>query len=418
MAKASTQNPHGTVETVVFAAVGKDILLQIVEDYEGRELGYENSQAKEKKKRYTASYRKMVKPVLETLVFRASNPTRRPILKGVAMVRRYLDKKPLCYPETERVPEGLRTESWSELLIEDDWGSPRIVKHYFELCVLHNLEKALKNKEVWVEGYYRYRNPDEDLPRDWADMWMTYCHKHRIPTRSDDFIGPIREELTSALIKANEFFSEKRDVYIYYPGNGVKGLFRIPKIVKGPEHPILQKIKKKTLDRWGILDLADILLEADRQVDFSRFLYSTAQRQVLNPNEIRERLLLSILGRGTGLGLKRIHAAARPSFSYDDLLYFNKRFMHLDSMREAIAALVNRIHEVRSPEIWGKTTGCSSDGKYLGAWEQNLVAQWNPHYQECGIMMYGMIDTNSAGIHAQVRRGTRGGGHDHGFAPP
>jgi TnpA family transposase len=205
---------------------------------------------------------------------------------------------------------------------------------------------------------------------------------------------------------ANEYFSEKRDVYIYYPGNGEKGLFRIPKIVKGPEHPILDEIKQKTLDRWGILDLVDILLEADIQVDFTRFFYSTAQRQVLNYKEIRERLLLSFLGRGTGLGLKRVHAAAKPSFSYEDLIYFNKRFVHIDSVREAISALVNKIISVRSPEIWRNSTTCTSDGKYLGAWEQNLVAQWNPHYQQCGIMSYFLVDENSAGVHSQVRHGT------------
>jgi TnpA family transposase len=103
--------------------------------------------------------------------------------------------------------------------------------------------------------------------------------------------------------------------------------------------------------------------------------------------------------------LKRIHAAAKPSFSYEDLIYFNKRFVHIDSVREAIAALVNRIFTVRNPEIWLAATTCTSDGKYLGAWEENLVAQWNPHYQECGIMSYFMVDNNSAGIHSQVRQG-------------
>lgn len=406
MAKASTQNPHDTIENILFPAVGKDVLYQIVEEYEGRELKYENTLAVEKKKRYTGSYRKMMKPVLETLVFKTGNPTRKPILDGLALVGKYLDKNHMCYPETETIPEELLTDAWKEMVIEDSWGTPRIVKHYFELCVLQKLEKALKNKEVWVEGSYRYRNPDQDLPQDWADMRVNYCKKHRIPERSEDFIQPIQEELVSALEKANKFFSKKQDVYIYYPGNSERGLFRIPKIVQGPEHPVLQEIKQKTMDRWGILDLADILLEADRQVNFSRFFYSTAQRKVLDPQEIRERLLLSLLGRGTGLRLKQIHAAAKPSFSYEDLIYFNKRFMHLDSVREAIAALVNRIQEVRSPEIWGNTTTCTSDGKYIGSWEQNLVAQWNPHYQECGIMMYSMIDRNSAGIHSQVRQGT------------
>ena len=75
-------------------------------------------------------------------------------------------------------------------------------------------------------------------------------------------------------------------------------------------------------------------------------------------------------------------------------------------MREAIAALVNRILEVRSPGIWKNTNTCTSDGKYLGTWEQNLVAQWNPHYNECGIMSYFLVDENSAGLHSQVRRST------------
>ena len=216
MAKASTQNPHGTVENVLFPVVGKEILYQIVEEHEGRELGYENTKTEEKKKKYTRSYRMMMKPVFDTLVFRATNPVRRPLVDGIALVRKYLVKKHTFYPETEDVPEGLLTGSWKEMVVEDDWGTPRIIKHYFELCVLQNLEKALKNKEVWVEGSYRYRNPDEDLPQDWPERWRNYCSKHRIPERSEDFINPIRDEFVSALEKANEFFSEKRDVYIYY----------------------------------------------------------------------------------------------------------------------------------------------------------------------------------------------------------
>ncbi len=402
IAIASTRSPNDTVENVLFPVVGKEILDQIIVEYEGQDLIYENNQAKEKKKKYTRSYRRMMKPVLDTLVFRTTNPGCRSLITGIALVRKYVSKKNTYYPETEDVPTDLLSSIPKELWLEKD----RVLKHYFELCVLQKLKKALDNKEVWVEGAYRYRNADEDLPQDWSDNWGYYCGKHKIPERSEDFIDPIKETLTSELKKANEFFSDKRDVYIYYPGNGEKGLFRIPKIEKGPGHPILNEIKQKTLDRWGILDLADILLEADRQVNFTRFFYSTAQRQVLSSYEIRERLLLSMLGRGTGVGLKRIHVAAKPSFSYEDLVYFNKRFVHMDSVREAIAALVNRIIEVRSPELWRDTTTCTSDGKYLGAWEQNLVSQWNPHYQECGIMSYFLVDKNSTGIHSQVRRGT------------
>lgn len=406
IAKASTQNPNDTVESVLFAVVGEDILFRIIEEYEGQDLSYDNTKTAERKNRYTRSYRRMVKPVLDTLVFQATNPSQRTLMAGIALVHKYLDQKHTCYPALEDIPLELLSGVPEQLWSKKDGQNTRIMKHYFELCVLQKLEKALKNKEVWVEGAYRYRNPDDDLPADWGRHRVSYCEKYRIPENPEDFINPIQEKLASSLKQANAFFSQKRDVYIYHPGNGEKGLFRIPRIKKGPDHPILEEVKLKALDRWGILDLTDILLEADRQVNFTRFFYSTAQRQVLSTPEIQERLLLSLLGRGTGVGLKRVHAAAKPSFSYEDLVYFNKRFMHIDSVREAIAALVNQILDARSPDIWRNTSTCTSDGKYLGAWEQNLVAEWNPHYQECGIMSYFLVDENYAGLYSQVRSGT------------
>ena len=404
VAVAATERPDDPVGEVLYPIVGgKDTFLKVIAEYEGRELVYEKRRVGEKKSRYTRSCRRMMKPVLETLVFRANNPALQPLLDGIALVRKYLDKKNCYYPTKEKAPLELLSGELRELAVEDDEGTSRVVKHYFELGVLMKLEKALRCKEVWVEGAFRYRDPDQDLPQDWPEMRLNYYRQHQIPARAEDFVEPIREELVQALKKADEFFSEKRDVYIYYPGQGQKGFFRIPKIVKGPEHPILQEIKQRTVERWGIQDIADFLLEANRRVNFSRFFYSTAQRQVLTPVQIVERLLISILGRGTGLGLKRVHAATKPSFSYEDLVYFNKRFMHVDSLREAIAALFNCILELRSPEIWGAITACTSDGKYLGAWAQNLVAEWNSHYQQIGALSYWHVDAKAAGIFSQIK---------------
>ncbi len=84
IAKASTLNPNDTIENVLFPAVGKNILLQIIEEYEGREIRYKNIKAAEIKQRYTASYRRMMKPVFDNLVFRTTNPVCQPIIEGIA----------------------------------------------------------------------------------------------------------------------------------------------------------------------------------------------------------------------------------------------------------------------------------------------------------------------------------------------
>ena len=44
------------------------------------------------------------------------------------------------------------------------WQRPQVNRQYYELCVLQRLERALKCKEVWVEGAYAFRNPSQDLP--------------------------------------------------------------------------------------------------------------------------------------------------------------------------------------------------------------------------------------------------------------
>jgi TnpA family transposase len=58
---------------------------------------------------------------------------------------------------------------------------------------------------------------------------------------------------------------------------------------------------------------------------------------------------------------------------------------------------------VRNPEIWGNSTTCASDGKHLGAWDQNLVAEWNPHYKKSGIMTYWHVDSNATCIYSQLK---------------
>lgn len=97
-----------------------------------------------------------------------------------------------------------------------------------------------------------------------------------------------------------------QSVTIRHPGGGARGIFKVPRPEKQPERPILETIKDRVIGRWGILDLLDILVEADRQVDLIRYFPTSAQRQVLGQAEVRRRLLLVLFGLGTNMGLKRI----------------------------------------------------------------------------------------------------------------
>ena len=83
-----------------------------------------------------------------------------PLLRGIALVSKYIDKKNVYYPETEDIPDELLEGEAREMVVKDDSGYERVIKHYFELVVLQRLEKALKCKEIWVESAFKYRDPD------------------------------------------------------------------------------------------------------------------------------------------------------------------------------------------------------------------------------------------------------------------
>jgi TnpA family transposase len=73
------------------------------------------------------------------------------------------------------------------------------------------------------------------------------------------------------------------------------------------------------------------------------------------------------------LGNRKVHLR--------DLLYVRRRFITKDTLRQAIAAVVNRIFAVRLPQIWGEgTTACASDSRHFRAWDQHLMTECHVRY--------------------------------------
>ena len=57
----------------------------------------------------------------------------------------------------------------------------QINRQYYELCVLQRLERALKCKEVWVEGAQTFRNPSQDMPAHWQDEGQRTAYYQVLP---------------------------------------------------------------------------------------------------------------------------------------------------------------------------------------------------------------------------------------------
>ena len=399
--------PKINLREQLLSKFGEEVFDEIIEEFEYQEnLSTFDEQKIEKMKiKYVRTYRKVFKSILSTIKFNTNNPAFKPLIESLSLIKKYMNVRGKYYPSTEKIPTDLSImEKWKSSIFHTSSSGEEISKYHFELYLLQKIEKSLKCKEIWVEKSYLFRNPEEDLPQNWnKSKHLVYCLKLDIPIDSNSFIDPIKNELKSSIEHANNYFSKINDTYIYYPGNGERGYFRVPKLKALPERPILQEIKNGLLKRWGILDLLDVLIEADRQIDFSRFFQSSAQRQVLNRTDIRFRLLLCLFGIGTNIGLKRVSTIVNQACSYKELLYFKNKYITNDSLRNLISELVNHIIELRNPKIWGESTTCVSDATHLGSWDKNMISEWNPHYKKPGVMAYWHVDNNSTCIFSQLK---------------
>jgi hypothetical protein len=81
-------------------------------------------------------------------------------------------------------------------------------------------------------------------------------------------------------------------------------------------------------------------------------------------------------------------AKANQRHSYDELLYVRKHYFSVEALRQANAAIVNKILALRNPHLWGESHTCASDGKLFESWSQNLITEWRSRCHGYGVLVY------------------------------
>lgn len=84
-----------------------------------------------------------------------------------------------------------------------------------EMCVLKNLRSKLRVKEVWINGAYHYRTPEEDLPQDFDDKREYYYKALNKPLSPKRFIKKIQRGLTKHLTMFNAAILENKTVKLH-----------------------------------------------------------------------------------------------------------------------------------------------------------------------------------------------------------
>ncbi len=394
IAEAALEKPEESVRAVVYPVANEEKLRDLVREFKATGPAYREQLHTVMKGSYRSHYRAMLIRLLDALEFQSNNETHRPVLEALDIVRQYAASRLHVYPLDVDVPlAGVVRGPWLDTVSErDEQGNRRINRIAYEMCVLLAVRDRLRSKELWVSGASRYRNPDEDLPKDFGSERSVYFAALKLPGDAALFTGQLKKEMEDALASLNDGMASNEYVRILKKDRGWISLSPSP-VQAEPAN--LAALKARILERWSMTSLLDVFKETDLRTRFTDVFRSATARENLDRDTIQERLLLALYGLGSNAGIKRM-SAGQPRTTYKDLLYMRRRYITKDQLRAAIREVVNAIFRERDPSIWGEgTTSCASDSKKFGAWDQNLMTEWHVRYRGSGVMIYWHVDRKS-----------------------
>ena len=400
LASISFDNPEGIIKEKIYPAVGKETLGDIVKDINSKGKWYENQVNKKMHSLYSYASRKMLLQLLGTFSFKTTSDNQ-PLLDAIELIKKYQDILGQYYPQDVTIPiKNVVPSEWMSLVVINVRGIEKVVRYKYEIAVLQEIRRQLTCKMIWIEGAHRYRNPNDDLPKDFDEKRDYYYNLIGLPLKADDFIDPKKQSLDDHLKMLNDSIMTNKKVKIT---NKNGGHIKISPYEPQAESVNLSKLHEAIKKEYGTINLIDILKEVELEIEFSEKLYTKASRKNLEKEVLRYRLLLCLYAIGTNTGLKCI-SSANDNVQYSELRYVKRLFLTVDNVRQAIVEVINKILEIRDPRVWGiATTGVACDSKKLSVWDQNLMVEFHARYKGRGVMVYWHVEKKALCIYSQLK---------------
>jgi TnpA family transposase len=399
IAKIAHDYPKDIIEEVIYTAVSRDDIDELLKtDKLSRRI--KKTVREYSLEKYSRIYRNKIFEVIEHLDFNSNNID---FLYALSIVQSYSKNRSEFYPLENEPPLSALSQKDKKLVTQKaDNRQQRIVRKKYECALFKELAKKLNHKEVWVEGAFKYRDPSEDMPKDFDDKREFYYNKLNLPLNASDFTKDIREELEKRLSILDKGFSENPHVKIMTKKG--KPWIQLSPLEKQPEPQNVKYLKNAILSKWSMVDLLDILKEVDLRENLFECFTTSGNREIIDQSTLRKRLLLCLFAIGTNMGLTRASGASSGEVTFEELRHIKRFFINKEDLRECIARVVNAILRMRDPKIWGEaTTACASDSTKFGAFDQNLMAQWHPRYHGNGVMIYWHVNSQHLCVHSQLK---------------
>ncbi|WP_326594250.1 Tn3 family transposase [Streptomyces sp. NBC_01294] len=403
LAEAAVGKPDEIVRRALFPVVGEKTLKDLVAEAKADEKVFKAKVRTTLRSSYSSYYRQILPPLLKTLGFKCNNTAYRPVMDAMKLLEKYaeVDGKTRFYDADDEVAmDGVVRKDWREAVVDDKGRVERIP---YELCVLVALRDAVRRREIYVEGAMRWRNPEDDLPGDFEATRTVHYAAIRQPQDPKEFITGLKQRMTNGLDRLSAALADGSAGGVKVTTRKGEPWITVPKLEPLDEPTGLAALKDEVVRRGGVLDLLDVLKNADFLTAFTDEFSSVAAYERIDRDTLQRRLLLALFGLGTNMGIRAIVATGEHGESEAALRHVRRHFITVDNLRAAVTKLVNATFAARDTAWWGRGNACASDSKKFGSWSSNFMTEYHARYGGNGVMIYSHVERKNVCIYSQLK---------------
>lgn len=298
--------------------------------------------------------RQFAPAVLGALVLR-SNKSRDPLLDAVSVLKNLSDSKTRKVPKN--APLGFVPAKWLPYVATTlPNGGPVVDRRHWEMCLLWQLRSALRSGDVWVEGARRYADPQSFLiPKaQWPSLRQEVRLLTGTPADGAEHLRACCEEMEATMRRLEAIVARGGTVQV----QAGKLVFSREDYDGPPESA--KALGREVSKRLPKVELTDLVVEVD---SWAHFLGRLTHAGGSEPRtaDLRRHLHAAILAQATNIGPVRMADLA--DLSYGKLAWSYTWYLREDTLKDAMAAVVNFHHSLPLSSAWGGGTLSSSDGQ-------------------------------------------------------
>lgn len=338
--------------------------------------------------------RRYAPTMLEILPFQATLSSNN-LMQAVELLRDMNRQGIRKLPDNDKsIPTKFIKPRWHKLIYTDTGMDAR----YYELCVLSELNNALRSGDIWVQGSRQFKAFDDYLlPK---DNFQTLLQSQALPiaintdckTYLNERFALLEQQfkLTHQLAKANRL----PDVSI--TATSELKITPLEAVMPKSAEDLISQVSR-LLPRVKITDL---LLEVDDWTGFSNEFTHLKTDETADDKTL---LLTTILSDGINLGLTKM-AESCPGTTHNKLSWLHSWYIRDETYTSALAVLTNAQLAHEFAQNWGDGTSSSSDGQRFkaGSFAKNS-GNINPKYgSEPGRLIYTHVSDQYSPFHSKL----------------